>query len=80
MKATDHMRYEQYLDFLRSSGLANSFSDSSVLITSNYNLTSTVRVINDFELQFGFWIWLKVVEQAEQIMRHSEACTDVHQC
>jgi len=61
MKATDHMRYEQYLDFLRSRELVND--------------STSFDAIN-----FGFWIWLKVVEQAEQIMRHSEACTDVHQC
>lgn len=61
MKATDHMRYEQYLDFLRSRELVND--------------STSFDAIN-----FGFWIWLKVVEQAEQIMRQSEACTDVHQC
>jgi hypothetical protein len=61
MKATEHMRYEQYLDFLRSRELV---TDSTSFDAIN----------------FGFWIWLKVVEQAEQIMRQSEACTDVHQC
>jgi hypothetical protein len=32
------------------------------------------------EREFGFWVWLKVVEQSEQLLRQSEACTDVHQC
>jgi hypothetical protein len=64
MKATEHMRYEQYLDFLRFRQLVDD-------TTSFESIT------------WGFWVWLKVVEQSEQseqLLRQAEACTDVRQC
>ena len=61
MKATEHMRYEQYLDFLRFRQLVDD--------TTSFE-----------SVEFGFWVWLKVVEQSEQLLRQAEACTDVHQC
>lgn len=61
MKSTEHMRYEQYLDFLRCRQLVDD-------ATSFESIT------------WGFWVWLKVVEQSEQLLRQAEACTDVHQC
>ena len=61
MKAIEHMRYEQYLDFLRFRQLVDD--------TTSFE-----------SIAWGFWIWLKVVEQSEQLLRQAEACTDVHQC
>ena len=76
MKANEHMRYEQYIEFIESKGLV---SNLILMAMTAENIEQQMQK-NDFAIEFGFWIWLKVVEQSEQLLRQAEACTDVHQC